>query len=106
MAATTIEQTAIMLAQSHAGQEQDTIEIYLAPHESEIRLIEVAEDVGTTNEILPFHFNPQPEKGVPYPLYIVMVSPDEMRSIQNNTRDLPKGWGPVAELRLIFERNG
>jgi len=105
MAIRTLEQIAEELARAHAEAEEDTVEIYIAPDNSEIRLIEVAETVGTTNEILPFQFDSQPARGIDFPLSIVMVSADEMQAILNGELELPEGWGTPDSLRLIFRRS-
>lgn len=104
MSVATLEQTAETLAKAHAEAEEDTIEIYLSPDEKVIRFIEVAETVGTTNELLPFRFDPKPEKGIAYPLSIIMASEEEMRSVFDGTLELPEGWGPPDRLRLIFRK--
>jgi hypothetical protein len=100
----TLEQTAGELATAHAKSEEDTLEIYLAPDKGEIRLVEVSETVGTTNEVLPFQFDPQPAKGIFFPLSVVVVSPEEMKRILNGELNLPEGWGTPDRLRRIFRK--
>ncbi len=104
MNTTSVEQNAMELAQTHAEGEGDILEIYMAISENEIRLIEVAETVGTTHEVLPFQFDPQPAEGLFFPISIVMVSVEEMEKIMNGTLPLPDGWGVPDRLQLIFRR--
>jgi hypothetical protein len=62
-----------------------------------IRLLEVDEDTVPTG-VMPLHFGPAPEIGVPFPSVIIAVTPDEFRRIEARELPLPDGWEGREEL--------
>jgi hypothetical protein len=56
-----------------------------------IKLLEVNENTYAAG-IRPLHFGPSPASGIPYPLIIVEVTPDEFRKIESSELKLPNGW--------------
>lgn len=99
-----LDQNAESIAKTQGDKEEDIVEIYQAPNKNEIRLIEVAEYIGTTEEVLNFSFDPKPEKGINFPISIAMVSTEEIQWIFEKKLKLPRGWGSPKELRLIYRR--
>jgi hypothetical protein len=62
-----------------------------------IKLLEVNENTYASG-IRPLHFGPSPASGIPYPLIIVEVTPDEFRKIESSELKLPNGWTIGEEL--------
>ena len=63
-----------------------------------MRLVEVVEGSPSANEVLPFRFAADADQGVPYPVVIVELSPDEFDQVENGTLSLPAGWTDREEL--------
>ena len=53
--------------------------------------LEVNEDTVTAG-VLPLHFGPLPNFGVPYPTIIIAVTPSEFEKIKTQKLKLPKDW--------------
>jgi len=92
----TIFEVAQELARLHKENDPDIKEIWMFkdPDGKEIRLLEVSTSVGTTGEILPFRFAPNPPE-VPFPVNIILVSPDEKHDLDQGELKLPEIWGPI-----------
>ena len=91
-------EVATELAQAHRAEDPSTDAIYLSDSESEVRLVEVSGSVGSSarGEVLPFGFRAQPDRGIPYPSVIVLVSPSEWQEIESGALALPRGWERAA----------
>ena len=96
-----IDDAASELARDHKAQDLATTAIYRSVAKDEIRLVEVTGSVGTTNDVLPFRFAARPDEGLPYPSVIVLLSPDEWRSVTAGKLKLPSGWGAPEELKKV-----
>ena len=95
----TPKECAIELARAHRDIDPATQHVYLASgNEPLIRLIEVSASVPTTSEFFPYSFMDDPQNGVPYPSVLILLSPDEWKSLITGQRKLPDGWPDVAEL--------
>lgn len=68
-----------------------------ADREGPIKLLEVIENAVPAG-IMPLHFGPVPEMGVPCSSVIIEVTPDEYRKLQKNELRLPQGWENLEEL--------
>ena len=67
-------------------------------NESEpIKILEVNEATVAAG-IMPLHFGPSPQSGVPYPTVIIAVTPAEFVKIQSQELKLPKDWTLGEEL--------
>jgi hypothetical protein len=69
-----------------------------SPHESEVRLVEVDSEIGTTGEVFPFRFAARPDLDIPYQSVIVLLSPEEWANVKDGRLKLPDGWGDLQEL--------
>ena len=98
----TVDTVAKMLAGEHVSDDPGIQSIYLVPHASEVRLIEVTSSVQPDGEILPFRFTEAPPD-VPFKSVVVMVNPqDWARRAQLRW---PDELDPnTRELERIFER--
>ena len=96
-----IDEVAKKLAAAHRQEDPETREIFLAPHATEVRLVEVSGSLAPSGEVLPFRFAPSPEHGVPYPSVVVLLSVDDWASIQRGDLKLPADWGTAATLKKI-----
>jgi hypothetical protein len=90
-------------AMSHFEIEPELVAIYRleAPDETErdpIKLLEVNRDTIPTG-IMPLGFPPAPAQGVPYAIYLIEITPDEMDKIRAGDLPLPHGWRIVEEYR-------
>lgn len=99
--AKSISDVAKELADEHRREDPETESVYLAEALDEVRLVEVTDAVGTTNEVLPFRFAAQPQLGIDYPSVVVLVSRQEWADLVAGRLNLPKGWGKPAELKKI-----
>jgi hypothetical protein len=71
-----VEGVARMLAGEHATDDLNISEIYWAPHDKEVRLVEVTSSVTDKGEVLPFRFTADPPE-VPYQSVVVLLSPGD-----------------------------
>jgi hypothetical protein len=62
-----------------------------------IKLLEVNANTPETG-IMPLYFGPGPASGIPYPLVIIEVSPNEFEKIKSNELKLPEGWTVGEEI--------
>ncbi|MGM0578222.1 MAG: hypothetical protein ACQEXJ_21035 [Myxococcota bacterium] len=94
MAARTIEETARELAAAHRAEDPDTLAVYLVPDPKgqEVRLIEVSASVDPVGDVLPFRLEPAPDKGIDYPVVILLLSPTDWEQLQRSELELPEGW--------------
>ena len=97
----TVLDVAKELAAAHRNEDPDTLEIYVADAEDEVRLVEVSNTVKSSGEVLPFRFMARPDLGVPYPSVVVLLSPEEWDSIHRGKLSLPSGWGEPSALKKI-----
>lgn len=95
-------ETAKELAKAHKEEDPETIAIYLAEAENEVRLVEVTHSVESSApaEVLPFRFAAQPEEGFDYPSVIVLLSPSEWAKVEKGELQLPAGWD-LKQLRRL-----
>ncbi|MBI3206695.1 MAG: hypothetical protein HYZ29_34490 [Myxococcales bacterium] len=82
------------LAEAHMKDDPATTDVFVAEAADEVRLVEVSGSVGpgTPREVLPFRFAANPDKGVPYPSVVVLLSPAEWEAVQRGELALPSGW--------------
>lgn len=95
-------EVARMLARLHREIEPEIVAIYRleAPDETDrdpIKLLEVNQDTIPTG-IVPVGFPPRPDRGVPYPLIIVEITPDEFERHRTGRLPLPRDWRIVEEI--------
>lgn len=96
------EAAAHRLAQRHYDIEPFITEIRTITSQNEqepdepIKLLEVNENTIPSG-IMPLQFDPVPSSGIPFPLVIVEVTPEEYEQIKRHELALPDGWtlGPV-----------
>lgn len=74
------------------------VAVFSEENEQEIRLIEVNEDALPTGQVEPFVFTPG--EGLPVPVYIADVTPDEWEAICEGNIFLPEGW-PREPLQIV-----
>ena len=97
----TVEETARLLAEEHAGEDEGMREIYWSPSENEVRLVEVSSSVADRGEVLPFRFTPDPPD-VPYPSTVILLGPGDWARVQGNELELPDAF--TRDLRPIVSR--
>lgn len=86
---TSIEDQARQLAKDNREAEPTIQRIFWLPSSSEIRLIEVMNNIPSSgDEVQPFYFQPDPGNGLTVPSGIVLIRPDEVRKVK-----LPAEWG-------------
>ena len=101
MAKKSLENAARELVEAHREADSGVSHAFLSRKDNEIRIVEVTDSVGTTNEIIPFRFKSRPDLGVPYPSVIILLSPDELGLLKKDKLKLPKGWGSFKDLSPI-----
>jgi hypothetical protein len=108
------DEAARLLARSHFELEPGMQRIFrlsgsveAESRESEpIKLLEVNEATVATG-ILPLHFGPMPDSGIPYSTIIIAVTPEEFEKVNSHEIALPKDWKLGEEMpRPILEQVG
>lgn len=89
-----IEQQARLLAEDNRRAEPDITRIFWFPDDSEVRLIELTQQIPASAEgrVLPFYFRPAPKYGLPAPSATAMIRPDEFGKLK-----LPDTWGEWSD---------
>jgi hypothetical protein len=75
-----------------ADRETVLVKYFPAAEGSEIRLLEVSRSAPTTHEVLPFGFAADHTHGIDYPSVVILLSPEEWTSVQDQDLKLPAGW--------------
>ena len=94
-----LDQIAERLAKDNAAAEPNITEIYLFPHLTEIRLIELDESTIPSERVVPYYFPPAPRSGITAPSGIAFILPEE-----KGTLEPPEGWGSWDQARRIWKR--
>jgi hypothetical protein len=100
----TVSQVAEELAKAHVEDDPKTTDVYYVEGvNDEVRLVEVSGSLGNTGpgEVLPFRFQPQPDKGVPYASIVVLLSPSEWASVEKDELKLPPGWDRAKLKKVV-----
>jgi len=89
-----IEKQARLLAEENRKAEPDITKVFWFPHDSEVRLIELTEQVpaAAEGEVLPFYFRAAPQYELPLPSGVAMIRPGEFGKLK-----LPTGWGEWSD---------
>lgn len=96
-----IDEVAKELAEAHLKEDPSTTAVFLAEDRAEVRLVEVSGSIVTSGEVLPFRFAARPDRGVPYPSVVVLLSEDDWARIERGELELPPGWGTPVTLKKI-----
>jgi hypothetical protein len=91
------------LAAAHRKEDPETSDVYLAPADEEVRLIEITTAVSSaeSGKVLPFRFAKRPDLDLPYDAVVVLLSPDEWDQVKDGRLALPDGWGQFNALQHI-----
>ncbi len=89
-----VETQAKRLAADNRQAEPDITRILWFPHEQEVRLIEVTEQIPVTDDgqVHPYYFGASPNYDLPLPSAIAMIREDEVEKLK-----LPDEWGNWAD---------
>jgi hypothetical protein len=103
MAKKTVLDVARELAAAHRAEDPETSNVYLAPAEEEVRLIEITTAVSSAEpgKVLPFRFAKRPDLDLPYDAVVVLLSPEEWDQVRDGRLALPEGWGQANALQQI-----
>lgn len=96
-----IMEVAKELAEAHRKEDPETLDIYLANDQYEVRLVEVSKSLARMGEVLPFRFKARPDQGIPYASVVVLLSPEEWEELNAGKLSLPAGWGEPGKLEKI-----
>ncbi len=88
------------LAREHRKSDPDIIAVYVVPRADEVRIVEVSDSVGTTNEVIPIRFSKNPTEGLPFDTVIVLMSKEEYKAYEDGDLDLPEGWVDLTEIEF------
>ncbi len=85
-----IRKQAKLLASENKKVEPGIQGIYWFPHDNEVRLVGVEDNIARSlsGEVEPFFFEPSPVDNLHAPSGIALIRPDEYGKL-----DLPRGWG-------------
>lgn len=98
-----VEETARLLAEEHRREDDAMTQIFWAPAENEVRLIEVTSAIGDRGEVLPFAFTAD-APDVPYPSVVILLSPGDWKRV--TTRELPLPAAFDGDLTPIWGGDG
>jgi hypothetical protein len=95
-----LKETAEELVVSHREVEPNLRRVffYRDPDGREVRLVEIVDGSPSVEDVLPFRFAPDEAHGVPFPVVIVELSPDEFERVERGELPLPAGWTDRVEL--------
>lgn len=99
----TIKEQAIYLASENRKADPSIQKVYWFPHPSEIRLVELTDDVPADmdGEVRPIWFRASPQHGLTAPSGIALIRPAEFGALQ-----LPRGWPAWQDAQDITHSNG
>ena len=85
-----IERQARLLAEDNRRAEPDIAQVFWFPDDSEVRLIELTDQVPANSDgnVQAFYFRPAPADNLPAPSAIALIRSDEFSKLK-----LPDGWG-------------
>lgn len=98
MVAADIEAQARYLAEDNRKAEPDLQGIYWFPHEREVRLVELTEQIPASldGELHAFYFRASPQDNLPAPTRIALIQPSEFGQLR-----LPADWGDWQVARKL-----
>ncbi len=89
------QETAMRLAQMHFDRDPFLKKVYYLAAADRVRMVEVTDAVGTTREIFPIEFGPDPSQDIFFPIEVILLSPFEETLIRERSLRLPQGWGTL-----------
>jgi hypothetical protein len=95
---------AYTLARANREAEAEITQIFLAPAQDRVLLVEVDPTAVPNDErgAVPLYFRSAPAEGIPLPSGVVIVTPEEQKS----QIPLPERWGSWEKLILIWPQEG
>ncbi len=97
MARQAVEIAAKLIAVEHMAQDDGITDVYWAPAENEIRLIEVTTSVEDGRGPFPFRFTPDPPD-IPFPSVVIQVGPGDYARLRQQQLDVPDGFESVEPI--------
>jgi hypothetical protein len=81
------------LARSHRQADPATVHVFLVPdpQQKAIRLLEVTRSAPPALDLVPVGFAARPDLGVPFPLTLLLLHPDDWEAAQQGRTALPDG---------------
>lgn len=92
------------LAMEHKTSDPLTEHVFFDPTSeaaSEVRLIEVTADLPDTNEVMPFRYAANPERGHDFAITLVLLSPSDWKQLPKKRRILETWSAPEEFVDLL-----
>lgn len=92
----------------HRRNDPGITAVYFMPDRKgqELKLLEVTKSAFTVNRVWPFRYHPNRPKGYPFPLNLIVVSPDEWKGIKESRLSIPEPWGTSDDLKPVDLETG
>ena len=95
-----IDHQAYKLAEE-AARDPFVSDVFWFPHDEEIRLIEVGDDIprAGSDDIEPFYFDPSPEDGIDFSSAIALIHSEGVGKL-----NVPEGWVSWKDAIILINR--
>ena len=89
---------AVELAMRHYAIEPSITKIVHYSGDGEAIKLLIVNEYATAEGVVPLHFVTVPDNGIPFPVVIIEVTPEEFQQIEARILRLPDGWNSPQEL--------
>lgn len=80
------------LTKMHVKDDKWMSNVWLSPHDTEVRMVEVSDSAPHCGEIYPWAYRADPEIGYHFVTVLILCSTKEWEMVQSGQLSLPEGW--------------